>query len=201
VIDDDGAIVGALTAESGSDAVRRALWSLRSTPVHGSMMIRRSALSAVGGYRTAFRFGQDYDLWLRMSAEAEIDTLPEALYRWRLGAAGVYATRRAAQLKYAGLALVFARERVASGSDAYDLLEACGGDLDRFASQYSMGSSVYAIWGELLLRGLGNSRAVRDYLRRAVFAGDRRLRTLCLLAWTLFRLPWPGGRPIVAPEA
>jgi glycosyltransferase involved in cell wall biosynthesis len=196
VIDRCGAVVGALTAATGAQAVTRGLLTLRTTPVHGSMMMRKDAVLAAGGYREAFRVAQDYDLWLRLSDRLEIDNLPDVHYQWRLDRDNVYTARRATQLRYAGIALALARERAADGGDSYELLELCDGDLDQFASRYRLGAFVQATWGELLLRTMGNSARVREYFRHAARGGDVRPRTLALLAWTHLGLPWPGGRPL-----
>jgi glycosyltransferase involved in cell wall biosynthesis len=201
VIDRSGAIVGALPAALGASAVRRGLLSLRTTPVHGSMLMRTSAVRQAGGYRVAFPAAQDYDLWLRISAAGAMDNLTEPLYQWRLDREGVYATRRAQQLKYAAIALAFAKERAATGRDSYELLERCAGDLDRFVAAYRMGAFVRATWGELLLRGLGNSPEVRDCFRRALSGGYVRPWTVGLFGWTHLGLPWPGGRPLTLTES
>lgn len=198
VIDESGAVVGALTVARGPQTVRRALLTLSSTPVHGSMMLRKNALQATGGYRDAFLAGQDYDLWLRMSSRSEIDNLPETLYQWRLDRDSVYTTKRSVQLQYAGMALTMAREREMDGRDSYADLERSGGDLERFSAGYRLGASLHATWGELLLRGLGNSQLVRRHFRRAVLGGCVRPGTLLLLLWTHLGLPWPGGRPLAA---
>jgi glycosyltransferase involved in cell wall biosynthesis len=200
VIDASGAVAGRLAAAVGPHLVRRGLLTLRSTPVHGSMMMRRPIVQALGGYRGAFRAGQDYDLWLRLSERHDIDNLPGVLYQWRLDREGVYATRRATQLKYAGIALALARERGEGDADSYELLDRCDGDLDAFAARYRLGPFVHAMWGELLLRGLGNSAAVRGYLRRALAGGDLRPWTVCLCGWTHLGLPWPGGRPLTVAD-
>jgi hypothetical protein len=197
VIDPAGARVGALRAECGAAAVKRGLLTLRSTPVHGSMMMRKEAVLATGGYRVAFPVGQDYDLWLRLSARFEMDNIADVLYRWRLDPEGVYSTRRAAQLTYAGVALALARERDRHGEDSYAALERCKGDVDAFAAGYRLGPYLYSLWGELLLRGLGNSARVRRHLRRALLGGWIRPTTLALAGWTHLGLPWPGGRPLV----
>lgn len=199
VIDGTGATVGGLTAAVGPQAVRHGLLTLRTTPVHGSMMMRRDALLAVGGYREAFRVGQDYDLWLRLSERFDVDNLPEVLYQWRLDRDSVYTSRRTLQLKFAAIALAFARERADHGGDSYSELVASGGDLDAFVTHYRLGPFVHATWGELLLRGIGNSAGVRAHFRSALTGGDVRPWTLCLLAWTHLGLPWPGGRPLALP--
>ena len=201
VIASTGEVVGALTVAIGADEVKRGLMTLRRTPVHGSIMMRKSAFDAAGGYREAFRAGQDYDLWLRLSSRFDIDNLADVVYQWRLDRAGVYANRRETQLKYAGVARAFARERAADGRDSYALLESCADDLDRFAERYRLRAFVHALWGELLLRGLGNSARVRRHLRKAVVGGWIRPRTLLLAGWTHLGLPWPGGRPLAVANA
>lgn len=59
------------------------LESLRQQNVftHGEVMYRKSAYELVGGYRTAFRYCQDYDLWLRIIRHYEFATVPEMLYK------------------------------------------------------------------------------------------------------------------------
>ena len=47
---------------------------------HGEVMYRRSAYNAAGGYRPAFVFSQDYDLFLRLIQVGPFATVPELLY-------------------------------------------------------------------------------------------------------------------------
>ena len=53
-------------------------------PHHASVMFRRSAYEAVGGYRAQFYFGQDWDLWYRLAEQGSFFHIPEALTRVRL---------------------------------------------------------------------------------------------------------------------
>lgn len=53
-------------------------------PVHGSVMFRRSAYEAAGGYRSQFRYAQDWDLWLRLSESWKFAYLPEVVYKYRV---------------------------------------------------------------------------------------------------------------------
>ena len=198
VIDASGDRVSAFPTVSGVAAVRRGLLSLRATPVHGSMMLRRSALDAVGGYRSAFRAAQDYDLWLRLIERGGVDVMPEVLYCWRLNPAGVYGRRRAEQLQFAGVARMFADERRMNGHDSCERLERAGGDFEQFAVGYSLEGPLRALWGELLYRGLNDPRLAGAHLRRAVTLGVLRPRTLALLAWASLGRPWPGGQPLAA---
>lgn len=52
---------------------------------HPSVLVRRSALDAVGGYRE-MPWAQDYDLWLRLDALGfGLAKVPRILFRWRIG--------------------------------------------------------------------------------------------------------------------
>lgn len=48
---------------------------------HASLMVRREALEAVGGYRTRFVKAQDYDLLLRLCEVGRLTSIPEPLVR------------------------------------------------------------------------------------------------------------------------
>jgi len=50
---------------------------------HGSVMCRRSAFLAIGGYRQACVYWEDLDLYYRLSAVGRILVLPDALYQYR----------------------------------------------------------------------------------------------------------------------
>lgn len=47
---------------------------------HGEVMMRRSVYDSVGGYRTAFKYAQDIDLFLRIAKVARLATVPEPVY-------------------------------------------------------------------------------------------------------------------------
>lgn len=54
---------------------------------HPSVMIRRPSIRKVDGYRTAFRYAQDLDLWVRMAQEYGprfLYVLPEQLLEYRI---------------------------------------------------------------------------------------------------------------------
>ncbi|MEM9072249.1 MAG: glycosyltransferase [Myxococcota bacterium] len=64
-----------------ADAHHRALF-IESPLCHPSVMMRRSALESVGGYRNG-DFPEDYDLWLRMNAAGfGIAKVPQVLFHW-----------------------------------------------------------------------------------------------------------------------
>lgn len=58
-------------------------------PHHASVMFSRAAYEAVGGYRTAFYFGQDWDLWYRLSSQGTFVHMPDTLTQVRLFSDGL----------------------------------------------------------------------------------------------------------------
>jgi glycosyltransferase involved in cell wall biosynthesis len=194
----DGDIVGRLPGRHGASVVREDIVSIRATPVHGAMMLRRQCLLDVGGYRTAFVTCQDFDLWLRLLERWELDNVPQVLYRWRLSETSAYGARRINQLMFGGIADAFAEERRRHGTDSYALLEQAGGDLETFATSYPLEPRLRASWGNLLLRGVNDAALAHRHLRLAVNGGQRDGRTLAMWAWTALGLPWIGSRPLRA---
>lgn len=74
-------------------------------PHHSSVMFRRSAYLAVGGYRSAFYFGQDWDLWYRLASAGSFVHLPDVLTRVRLFSAGLSSRHWREQQEIARLSL------------------------------------------------------------------------------------------------
>ncbi|MDR2123640.1 MAG: glycosyltransferase, partial [Desulfovibrio sp.] len=52
--------------------------------IHSSVMLRRSLFERHGGYRPFFQQAEDYDLWLRLHGQTEMDNLPDILLLYRL---------------------------------------------------------------------------------------------------------------------
>lgn len=83
LVNGSGSRVGSWDPVVGAAAVRRRLlW--RNFMIHPSILMRREALTRVGGYRTYARGFEDYDLWLRLLAVGDIDNLPERLIEYRI---------------------------------------------------------------------------------------------------------------------
>ena len=80
------------------EATRKLLDERQGPPAHGSVMFRRSLYHAAGGYRSAFYFGQDSDLWMRMGELAPLMYDVRPLYFARRdpsGLSGQMSTRQA----------------------------------------------------------------------------------------------------------
>jgi glycosyltransferase involved in cell wall biosynthesis len=65
---------------------------------HPSVMMRRKAVLAVGGYRVKMMPAEDLDLWLRMSEHGRLANLPDVITRYRLHELSVSASLQHRQL-------------------------------------------------------------------------------------------------------
>lgn len=91
-------------------------WGVVDGPTcHPSVMVRKSAYTRAGGYRDAFYFGQDQDLWYRLAAIGRFQLIEQLLYRvmvepgsissryWKEQQAGAELSREALRLRMRGM--------------------------------------------------------------------------------------------------
>jgi len=83
VVDEHGNLIE--RKELITDPVYR-LWRLQfhNNYGHGSVMLRKEPIMAIGMYNESLRYAQDYDLWCRLSTKSNTKMIPEALYRYRM---------------------------------------------------------------------------------------------------------------------
>lgn len=78
----DGRAVGAIAVET--DPARLVDRLRHDNPfLHPTVVMRRRAVEAAGGYRRPFALAEDYDLWIRMARQGVIANLPAPLIRLR----------------------------------------------------------------------------------------------------------------------
>jgi len=191
VIDEHGARLRPFPVPFGRGAVRRML--RRAPPfVNGSVMMRRSAYEAAGGFRAPFRSAEDFDLWLRMPPGLELDNMALPLYSWRERSGNLTARARSTMTWYAAVARAFADERRETGGDSVELLAACPSE-DEFLARYPRAGRVAFYLGEMLARQ-GRALDARRQLARALRDPSSRAAALPWwgLTW-LLRLT-PRGR-------
>lgn len=140
---------------------------LRDGPTHhGSVMFRRDAYERVGGYRAAFRFGQDFDLWFRLAELGQFQITPEVLYtaRFALESISSVACNQQQQLATLSRAALEARQR--GEPEGPILAEAAAVQRGRGrASRRTRAAGLYFI-GEALRRN--RDPRARRYLRGAI---------------------------------
>jgi hypothetical protein len=82
-MDDRGPLPLELRHPCAPAAIRAALPRV-SCLVHPTVLMRRDAVLAAGGYRPAFLHAEDYDLWLRLSERFDLANLAETVLHLRL---------------------------------------------------------------------------------------------------------------------
>jgi hypothetical protein len=104
-----------------------------SALAHPAVMMRRDAVIAVGGYRTAYQYAEDYDLWLRMAERYALANLPDRLLYYRQHATKLSIAYAAEQRLATRIAQFAARCRRAGKPDPTEGLTALSPrDIDRF---------------------------------------------------------------------
>lgn len=83
LIDADGRMLGERRRATSSESVAEAMLTSCAV-IHPTSMMRTAAVQAVGGYRRAMPFAQDYDLWLRLMEHGHIDNIAEILLLKRI---------------------------------------------------------------------------------------------------------------------
>ncbi|MDR1685281.1 MAG: glycosyltransferase [Desulfovibrio sp.] len=88
--------------------------------IHSSVMMRRSVSARHGGYRPFFQQAEDYDLWLRLHGQTEMDNLPDVLLLYRLHGGNSIRRNAPAIRRYAFLAQAAWLSRRKTGRDPLD---------------------------------------------------------------------------------
>ena len=83
VMDESGAPVGFLYYDGEHHAIVDNLLNGRSGIAHPTVVVRREALLAAGGYDAALYPSEDFGLWLRMCEHGDLRNLQEPLLRYR----------------------------------------------------------------------------------------------------------------------
>jgi len=94
-IDSNGQSLAFNYVPTGDSEIRASL-AVRCPFWHATVLMRREAFALVGGYRSAFAVGEDYDLWLRIAEHFQCANLREVLLKYRIHS-GQISVRKLAQ--------------------------------------------------------------------------------------------------------
>jgi len=108
------AIVPDLDSETATYQLSR---ERKGPPAHGTVMFRKQVFDQVGGYRKAFYYGQDSDLWLRMAEVSRFGYVPTILYRFLRSPNSISGNQRSVQREFGLLAEQCAEARRACLSE------------------------------------------------------------------------------------
>lgn len=134
---------------------------------HGSVMFRRDAYERAGGYRAAFYYGQDFDLWYRLAEIGKFQAIDDVLYTARVTPDSISGDARAHQERIARLSRAAVEARQRGQSDEAIVRQAAAIRPVPSAGRCRRGRGLYFI-GEALRRN-GDRRA-RRYLAAAIRA-------------------------------
>lgn len=85
-------------------ATRRVLGGIEGPPCHGSVMFPIALYKKVGGYRSAFYYAQDSDLWMRLCEHGQLAFVSEVLYEFRIDPSSISSVWRPIQMDFGRLA-------------------------------------------------------------------------------------------------
>ncbi|SMC31275.1 glycosyltransferase [Janibacter indicus] len=81
-IDETGKVTGTLGVRRDGDV--RPLMLTRNCLIHSSTMFRRELFEQLGGYDSALRQMEDYELWLRMARHGDVVVIQQELVAYRV---------------------------------------------------------------------------------------------------------------------
>jgi glycosyltransferase involved in cell wall biosynthesis len=105
------------------EATRLLLEEFYGPPGHGSVMFRREVYEQVGGYRSAFYYAQDFDLWLRLGCQGKFAYIPKTLYSYEVAPTSISGGLHGAKLAYYELVKTCHEARSQGKSDAEKIQE------------------------------------------------------------------------------
>jgi hypothetical protein len=133
LIDQEGNMIRDVDYPLAPPAVSEFLIQVGCALAHPAVMMRRGDVAAVGGYRSAYRHAEDYDLWLRISESRALANLPDRLLLYRQHPAKASARQAAGQMLATKVAQLAARARRSGRADpTQGLTRLTLSDLNRF---------------------------------------------------------------------
>ena len=132
LIDEGGKRIRDVDYPTAPEAVA-AFLETGSALAHPAVMMRCDTVRAVGGYRAAYRYAEDYDLWLRLAERCRLANLSDRLLLYRQHAEKLSFNHPTEQALATSIAQLAARCRRDGKPDPTEGLEALAPqDLDRF---------------------------------------------------------------------
>lgn len=158
--------------------------------IHGSILARRAVLEELGGYDEFFRYGQDLDLWLRLTRDHRVANIPEPLYRLRIHDESVYFSRKDESALYSMFANHRARGALSEAAERRVRSEGIETYYEELSDEHRA-----AFHRDLAVRYLryGHAERAREECRSALAYDPRSPKTLGLYALTF------GGDRLVGP--
>jgi GT2 family glycosyltransferase len=84
LIDTSGRILRTRLHPAQDEGIKGAIRANQFPFSHPTVVMRRELFNAVGGYRTPFDSGEDFDLWIRIGERSKLANLPAAVVKYRI---------------------------------------------------------------------------------------------------------------------
>jgi glycosyltransferase involved in cell wall biosynthesis len=110
-IDSRGFLMTVFRPPQGHDEIQECALTGAGPISHPTVMMRRRAVLAVGGYREELMPAEDFDLWLRMGERGLLANLPDVIIRYRMHDLSVSASLQHCQLGHMQAAVDSACDR------------------------------------------------------------------------------------------
>ncbi len=130
-------------------------------------MMRRAAVTRVGGFREPFRMCEDFDLLLRLGEVGKLANLAATVYLYRQHVTSVCAVIGPNWTSYRDRALALADERIAGGRDQLQRGEVIVIEEVRVLDDTDRICRIYGEWARIAL-GNGNRRLAWRYANAAI---------------------------------
>lgn len=177
-----GDVMPPYPAEVWTDVLRSGDVARLHGPHHGTVMFRRDAYFAVGGYRPEFYFAQDLDLWTRLASKGSLGLVPDVLYEVRVSHDSISARFGAEQRQLHRLIAEGNRRRALGESDV-DLL-AKAAQIRPAAAKAPNGATTDMDYFVGSCLTACRDPAARHYLRRVLRERPLHGRALAKLLWS-----------------
>lgn len=83
IIDKNGAMIKNIIKPLTDEKIRKELF-LKNPFFHSSVVYRKRDAQAVGWYNEDIKFGEDMDLWIKLSEKGKLMNLPETMIKYRV---------------------------------------------------------------------------------------------------------------------
>jgi len=145
LIDGKGRLLTRLRPPSDDEAIQKLLLRGHTAICHPAAMMRRDAVTKVGGYDPYFRTTQDLDLWLRLGEVGRFGNVPEVVLKFRQHESSISETRSDEQRRFAREAVERAWRRRGITDGVFEAAEPWRPGKDRASRhQYAL---RYGWWG------------------------------------------------------
>jgi glycosyltransferase involved in cell wall biosynthesis len=160
---------------------------------HPSVMMRRDPVLALGGYREALRYAEDYDLWARLSVAHKLANHPKCLLRYRVHAGQISWSKSDAQAMATLAVRGYLAERDSEGYRSGELPQKIDREVLRslgFSDRDHEDALVACVAGRITDYEAVNMQAEAGAARAALLEFTERSGTQSMRSAVYARLAW-----------